>query len=174
MFSFDLFTNSIFANIDNPIFSGVFYFASWLFNPIPFICILIISVLTVYKIYGKQQALVFVLSSLIAFVMTWALKLSVHSARPIDERIYAFGPAFPSGHTAVATAYFLSILYFARRTVNTYRRYIHILFCTLCPLFVGVSRLYLGVHWLSDVLAGYIIGAFSLYIGVYSLRRFFK
>jgi undecaprenyl-diphosphatase len=175
MFSFDIFTNTLFSNIDSPFFNGAFYFASWLFDPIPFIILLALSAFVIWKWYrGKERKhiLCLVLSApLVAFVISFTLKYVFDVARPLNERLYAYGPSFPSGHTAVATAYFLILLHFARHAKDPYRRAVHYAFCILCPLFVGVSRLYFGVHWLSDVLVGYLIGALSVYICIHFFKN---
>lgn len=174
MFPIDYSINSIFSNIDNPIFTNAFYFATWLFNFWPFCILLLLTVLTAWKWSvheeRKRTTILLVSAPLVASVLSWILKFTFDIARPLNERIPVFGPSFPSAHTAVATAYFLILLYFARRTKDNYRRAVHYTFCILCPVFVGVSRLYFGVHWFSDVVAGYIVGALSVYIVI----RLFK
>ena len=171
MFPLDLATNTALSNVDNPVFSAAFYFATWLFNTVPFIVLLALTAFLVYKRYGKREALMVLFASLSAFVLAWALKLGFDIARPLHPRISDFGPSFPSGHTAVATAYFLSLLHFLRHAHNKWRRAVHIAFCIACALFVGVSRLYFGVHWLSDVIAGYVVGAFAIYLTIKLFRK---
>jgi undecaprenyl-diphosphatase len=180
MFPIDHTVNTFFLGINSPFLFNAFSFASWLFNPGPFTVLLVITVVCIYiwstrsaskKVSNKSaqrialhDAVFFASSSLLAAWLAWMLKVFVNIPRPLIERVTAVGPSFPSYHAAVATAYFLGILHFAKRDANTARRMLHYAFCILCPLFVGVSRLYLGVHWLSDVLVGYIIGAISVYV----------
>ncbi len=63
----------------------------------------------------------------------------------------ATGYSFPSGHTQAAANMFTGLA----RAVNR-KRFWAIAF--ILPAFVGLSRMYLGVHWPTDVLAGYAIG----------------
>ncbi len=168
MFPIDHTINILFSNnVDNPVTTGAFYAASWLFDPVPFTILLILSVFVVYKRLGKKESVMFAAAPILAFVLAWVLKISFDVARPVHPLIYAFGPSFPSGHAAVSTAYFLSILHFNRWTHNKWRRTVHYVFCIVCPLFVGISRLYFGVHWLSDVLVGYVVGAIAVYISIH-------
>ena len=71
--------------------------------------------------------------------------------------------SFPSGHTATSTAmaYLLS---------KEYNRWIFM----LIPFVVGISRLYIGVHYPSDVLGGFLLGLFIAYLLEYffNLRNF--
>ncbi len=106
---------------------------------------------------------------LVAFLVAWILKMVTDIPRPLDARLVVFGSSFPSAHTAVATAYFLMLLHFARRSKDKLRRAIHYAFCILCPVMVGVSRLYFEVHWLSDVLVGYAVGGFAVYITIHDI-----
>lgn len=84
------------------------------------------------------------------------------------------GYSFPSGHAAFAT-YFLGLLIvilLVRAPDNLARR-ISIGILALLILLVGISRVYLGEHWPSDILGGYWLGALwlVLLIGVYQLAR---
>lgn len=62
--------------------------------------------------------------------------------------------SFPSGHTAQATAFFLSVTLIAIRILPPFWAMLTALFSLLIVIGVGYSRIYLQVHYLSDVLAG--------------------
>jgi undecaprenyl-diphosphatase len=173
MFPIDQTVNSFFLGINSLFLFNTFSFASWLFSPLPFTVLLVVSVIIIYKRYSFHDAIFFVASPLLAAWLAWILKVFIDIPRPLIERVTAIGPSFPSAHAAVATAYFLAILHFAKRDADKARRVLHYMFCILACVLVGVSRLYLGVHWLSDVLAGYIIGAVSVYVcfHVYNFYR---
>jgi undecaprenyl-diphosphatase len=79
---------------------------------------------------------------------------------PLDDRIAgAQGAAFPSGHSANVVAAFGVLAWVATRFVR--RRWLRAtiwIAAALVALAVGVSRVYLGVHWPSDVLSGWFVG----------------
>jgi membrane-associated phospholipid phosphatase len=110
---------------------------------------------------GLRLGLVLALSN--AFNAT--LKLAFHSPRPywIDPRVKAlvnessFG--LPSGHAQTAAAMWGLIGAYAKRTWV-------VIFVILTILMIGVSRIYLGVHFLSDVLAGWFVGGLLLILVV--------
>ena len=66
--------------------------------------------------------------------------------------------AMPSGHALASAAFYSLIAYFVARRLPAYRIAVYGTAAALC-LFVGGGRLYLGVHWPSDVLAGWTLGA---------------
>jgi undecaprenyl-diphosphatase len=88
-------------------------------------------------------------------------KNAVERPRPADELIDVSGYSFPSGHAAYAMAWpALAIL--AVRIVPALRgRWWLVVAALVAAFLVGASRLYLRVHWLSDVLAGQGAGAMS-------------
>jgi len=181
MLPIDHTVNTFFLGINSLFLTNAFSFVSWLFEPLAFTVVLLVSTLCVYKTYqhkhGQKSALhdaiFFAASPLLAAWLAWILKIFINIPRPLIERVTAIGPSFPSAHAAVATAYFLGILHFAKRDASKARRVLHYTFCILSATCVGVSRLYLGVHWLSDVLAGYIIGAVAVYV-CFHAYRFYK
>ena len=87
------------------------------------------------------------------------IKWAVHLPRPVSIYHGASAYGFPSGHTTMSVALygFLAIL-LARELSGAWRWG---LFSSVISIsfIIGLSRLYLGAHWLSDVLGGYFIGA---------------
>lgn len=93
---------------------------------------------------------------IVAFV-----KEVVTRARPLGTFLLETDFSFPSGHTVAATIFFTLLIYFfARKIKHVVWRELYIAGCVLLIVLAGVSRLYLGVHWLSDVVAGCALGIF--------------
>jgi membrane-associated phospholipid phosphatase len=96
-----------------------------------------------------------------AVVLENALKLAFYRSRPMPY----FGPApgsysFPSGHALFATCLYGALaLLFAREFKRSANQAIVWIGAILLVLCIGWSRVYLGVHYPSDVLAGYLAGA---------------
>jgi membrane-associated phospholipid phosphatase len=89
------------------------------------------------------------------------VKLAINRARPVlpDPVAHANGMSFPSGHAQAAmVAYSVLLLVFLPSLRGPWRR-LAIVFAVLMVLGIGFSRVALGVHYASDVLAGYVLGA---------------
>ncbi len=70
-------------------------------------------------------------------------------------------PSFPSGHSAMAAAFFVIIAYLlVRRIQSIIWRELAIVGCVLASVAIGLSRVALNVHWASDVIAGWALGVF--------------
>lgn len=107
-------------------------------------------------------------------VTTFILKALINRTRPsLNFMIYLENsPSFPSGHATAAMAlygFFIYMIYFhfiqASQNKNLLLyKFLFVFFIALIIL-VGVSRIYLGHHYLSDVLVGYAIGLVWIFIG---------
>jgi undecaprenyl-diphosphatase len=101
------------------------------------------------------------LGSLLSLPAFYAVKQLVERARPVTEFVTAHGLhdySFPSGHTTGTTAvYGLAAVLIASRVQPDRRKWVYLGFGTLIFL-VGVSRVYLGAHFPTDVLGGWILG----------------
>ena len=88
-----------------------------------------------------------------------ALKLIVDRDRPdIAQLAGHSGPSFPSGHSAAAAACWAAIaLVVARRSSRNYR-FLAATLAAVVAVVVATTRVLLGVHWLSDVVAGVVVG----------------
>jgi membrane-associated phospholipid phosphatase len=111
-----------------------------------------------------------------SFVLNLVVKQAVHRARPVlpDPVAHANGMSFPSGHAQAAlvgTAVLLLVLLpWLRGTWRT----VAVVGAALLTIGIGFSRVALGVHYVSDVLAGYVLGAawvFAMTAAFNALRR---
>ncbi|PIY93112.1 MAG: PA-phosphatase [Candidatus Magasanikbacteria bacterium CG_4_10_14_0_8_um_filter_32_14] len=75
--------------------------------------------------------------------------------------------SFPSAHTAIAVALYGFLAYIIIRECNSWRIKVNTFFTTLLfIILIGFSRIYLGVHYVSDVWGGYLLGTLWLIIGI--------
>jgi undecaprenyl-diphosphatase len=85
-------------------------------------------------------------------------------ARPRPSLPHQIGSySFPSGHVLSSTVFVGLLLCLGHRLDRAHRRW-HIPLATIVLLLVGFSRLYLGAHWLTDVLGGYAMGGIFVWI----------
>ena len=112
---------------------------------------------------------------LAACVYVWAvspiLKYSLRIERP-PNLVEGIGPwSFPSGHTLHATVTYGFLAFIIAWSLPVTRRWWAYAPAVLLTLLVGLSRLYLGVHWLSDVLASLALGALWIALLGMALRH---
>lgn len=103
-----------------------------------------------------------------AQVTTWIGKYAIDRTRPeFLEVATAFSPSFPSGHATAATAVYGFLAYIIVRRVDSRRARFEVIYWTgVLIALIGFSRIYLRVHFLSDVASGFLVGAFWLLVGI--------
>jgi membrane-associated phospholipid phosphatase len=108
-------------------------------------------------------------------LITYFLKIYLARARPMGGLLIEESFSFPSGHATVAFGVYgfllyLSASYFFLRKKRLYF-YLSTFIFLLIILFIGLSRLYLGVHYATDVLFGYLVGFCGVLLGIYFLKN---
>ncbi len=86
------------------------------------------------------------------------LKYSIHRARPVELYNGSEAFSFPSGHATMATITFGVLAVLASHAMSRWSRSLVHAICGLVVISIAYSRIYLGVHWLSDVLGGLLLG----------------
>lgn len=121
-------------------------------------------------VFGARAARLMLMALMLVTVIVQGLKAWVAVPRPFSfdpslSLTGAGGPAMPSGHTASATAFFLLIaLWLAGRSAGKGRYWRQLglgALALLAGLLAGLSRVWLGVHYWSDVSVGLLLGALS-------------
>lgn len=80
---------------------------------------------------------------------------------------------FPSAHSLVSICFYGFIIYIVDKTVKSKYKYIIEYSIGLLIFLIGVSRIYLGIHYTSDVIAGFSLGFIWLMVCIYMTQRFF-
>lgn len=129
-----------------------------------------IAFLSALWMWGKRRYILpFLVTIAGAGFLNVLAKLAIHRPRP-ELGFYAEQTlSFPSGHASLSVAFYGFVAYVLLRGRRTWKSSAAILFWTLfLILMIGFSRLYLGVHFLSDVWGGYLMGMLWLLIGISS------
>ena len=133
-------------------------------------------VLIFYFLFARRQSwfsirvLTIALSSLL---LMFLLKYLFQRKRPLSPLLKAAkGLSFPSGHAIMAVTFYGLLLYILWHTVEDISlKYGLAIFLVFVMILIGFSRIYLRVHYASDVMAGFIIGTLWLWISLFVMNR---
>ncbi len=161
------------VSLHNVFLTSVFTFFHYAFDTITVVIYLLLFAVYLWiKKYKKESVFVAILGIMTGLVVL-ILKNVVERVRPLNQLVSETGFAFPSGHATSAVVLFGLICYFVFRHFKS-KIVKTSVFCVsvFMIVLIGFSRVYLNVHWFSDVLAGYCLGAFLLFLGIYLFERF--
>ena len=138
--------------------------------------ILIVLALMLFIFIKNKKIGVSIISNLaIITLLNQLLKRIVQRPRPTEFRIVEeSGYSFPSGHSMVSMAFYGYLIYLIYKYVkNKYLKWISIILLSILICSIGISRIYLGVHYTSDVLGGFFISISYLIIYISAVNKFF-
>ena len=126
-------------------------------KPFIFISIVILGML-LWRGYDRLAAF-FLANVVLGNAINHLIKLWIRRPRPHFRLITIGGYSFPSGHSVAAMLLFGSLIFITTQTVRSHKwRISWILTCIILMLLLGLSRVYLNVHYPSDVTAGLLLG----------------
>ncbi|GGD15118.1 phosphatase PAP2 family protein [Aureimonas glaciei] len=112
---------------------------------------------------GKRRSMVLVLAAILSgFLLSSLLKLGFARPRPdlVPHGTTTYTASFPSGHAMLSAIVYLTLAALVARVQETRLMKIYLLtVACLLTVTIGFSRVYLGVHWPTDVIAGWSAGA---------------
>ena len=133
-------------------------------------CLILLTFILFILIKNKKQGTLIGINLVIVTILNQLLKFILQRPRPTEFRIInETGYSFPSGHSMISMAFYGYLIYLIYKHMkNKYLKWILISILSVLILMIGVSRIYLGVHYTSDVCAGFIIsiGYLILFINI--------
>ena len=138
------------------------------------IFIIALTALLVIAIKNKKIGLSIFTNLVIITVLNQSFKRILQRPRPTEYRIIQeTGYSFPSGHSMISMAFYGYLIYLIYRYVkNKYIKWISISLLSILICLIGISRIYLGVHYTSDVLGGFLISISYLVIYISAVNKF--
>ena len=138
------------------------------------IFIIALTALLVIAIKNKKIGLSIFTNLVIITILNQSLKRILQRPRPTEYRIIQeTGYSFPSGHSMISMAFYGYLIYLIYRYVkNKYIKWISISLLSILICLIGISRIYLGVHYTSDVLGGFLISISYLVIYISAVNKF--
>lgn len=133
------------------------------------ICIILFII-----IKNKKIGLSIIMNIAIIAILNQVLKRILQRPRPTEFRIIEeTGYSFPSGHSMVSMAFYGYLIYLIYKYVkNKYVKWTSIVLLSILICSIGISRIYLGVHYTSDVLGGFLISISYLVIYISAVNKF--
>ena len=128
--------------------------------------LIVISILLLVIIKKKKIPLAIMINLISVFLISQLAKIIIRRPRPSGiNLVEASGFSYPSGHSMVSMAYFGYIAYLIYNHLDhKLSKAILIITLIITSITIGFSRIYLGVHYLSDVIAGFLLSIIYLII----------
>lgn len=134
-------------------------------SPIMIVCTSLVLFLFRYK-----KAAVFVMLTMLAGLVSTVVKALVNRPRPSDDVVRIVlkttQQSFPSGHVLFYVVFFgfLVVLMYQLEDIPKLLRWFVIAFSLFMIFAIPFSRIYLGAHWFTDVMGGFLLGVLCLYL----------
>ncbi len=139
--------------------------------------LILVTAIAFWLVRLRLEAMIIVALSVVSAIVNFLLKLLVSRPRPtarlVDIFQHATGQSFPSGHVMSYVAFFGLLFSFGLILFNRkhWWHYALLIIPALFVILVGPSRIYLGDHWASDVIGGYLFGGLLLGITLWIYLR---
>jgi len=136
-----------------------------------FLSIATIALLLLIK--NKKIGLSIFSNIVIITILNQLLKRILRRPRPTEFRIVEeTGYSFPSGHSMVSMAFYGYLIYLVYRYIkNKYIKWSLIVLLSILICLIGISRIYLGVHYTSDVLGGFLLSISYLVVYISLIKK---
>lgn len=136
-----------------------------------FLSIATIALLLLIK--NKKIGLSIFSNIVIITILNQLLKRILRRPRPTEFRIVEeTGYSFPSGHSMVSMAFYGYLIYLIYRYIkNKYIKWSLIVLLSILICLIGISRIYLGVHYTSDVLGGFLLSISYLVVYISLIKK---
>ncbi|MBR1376470.1 MAG: phosphatase PAP2 family protein [Bacilli bacterium] len=138
-----------------------------------FVAALVVVIATIlYFLNQKKDGYMMVLNLVNIAILNKGIKYIVRRPRPLDMLIEKDGFSFPSGHSMLSIGVYGFIIFLIwKSNLNKKYKILYTILISLLILIVGYTRLYLGVHYPSDVIGGYLLTSAYLIIFISYINK---
>lgn len=138
------------------------------------IFIIVIAIILIIFIRNKKIKLLLASNLIGITIINNLLKVIIARDRPnINRLVSESGYSFPSGHSITSMVFYGYLIYLIYRYVDNKKIKISLItFLSLLIPMIGFSRIYLGVHYTSDVIGGFLLGIAYLIIFISSTKKY--
>lgn len=172
---FDQAVTAFVRGFESPLMTEIMKFFTFIGSGFAIIPLVILVALFLYKVLKHRSELVLLLTVVVgSALLNETLKLIFHRSRPVLHRIVdASGYSFPSGHSMAAFTLYGIVAFLLWKHISTaYGRMLLIFFTVIMIAMIGISRIYLGVHYPSDVLGGYLASGSWLAFSIWFYQQY--
>ena len=165
-------------SINIPVFGELMTAVSWLgFSP-QSVIITVVIILTILGLGLQWEALVALIAALLSIGLNVLVKDLIMRPRPAATLVHVLATlkdfSFPSGHVMFYTGFFGFVVFLAYTLLKPSLKRTGLLVVFSLPvLLIGISRIYVGEHWASDVVGAYLLGTLTL-VAIIQLYRWGK
>ena len=138
--------------------------------------IITVTILTIFLFKNKRKGIFVSINLILVVLINQLLKFAIQRDRPFGVAIMIEkGFSFPSGHSMVSTAFYGFLIYLVYRYCQNNKLKYSFIFGLSCLIFlIGISRVYLGVHYMSDVVAGFFLSIAYLILYIRIVNRYIE
>ncbi|MFX3635158.1 MAG: phosphatase PAP2 family protein [Candidatus Pristimantibacillus sp.] len=140
---------------------------------IPLMVVIALFLAVVLK--HRKEIILFVVTICGSALLNVVLKLFFQRERPtLNQIISEAGYSFPSGHSMNACTFYGILIFLLWRHISSRKGRVLLLILSVAMIIgIGISRIYLGVHYPSDVVGAYLISCTWLFIVIHLFQRYF-
>lgn len=133
-----------------------------------------LTIISFILIKNKKISFTILLNVVIATILNILLKNIIQRPRPDAFRLISeTGYSFPSGHSMVSMAFYGFLIYLSVKYLKNKKfKVVLITFLSILIILIGISRIYLGVHYTSDVIAGFMISVCYLIVYTSLVKKY--
>jgi undecaprenyl-diphosphatase len=163
--------------LESPGLTSIMKFFTFIGSGTQVVIIALLVIFFLFKVlHHRRELILFIWVVLGTTILNEILKTIFHRARPTIHRIVdANGFSFPSGHSMAAFSLYGVIAFLLWRHLSTsLGRGLIIIFSIFMIIMIGVSRIYLGVHYPSDVLGGFLASGCMLAVSIWFYQSYME
>ena len=153
--SFDQYFYELVRKLESQFFDNYFVLVTRFGNTLTIVIVVILFML----LFRNKNSIILGLLTMNSAISNTVIKHIIRRERPVGLKLVEQGGySFPSGHTMIAVAVYGYLLYLVwTKITNKYLKYGVSILLSILIISIGISRVYVGVHFMSDVVSGFIL-----------------